>query len=280
MRDIVIENVESFYGSAWGMVLYKGNHFAVGDIAVRSVYAGTQLTASQAQDLTLPNLMPLACSVEQRDGANITSLSGNVRFEDVVGSDILGHKLCNNPTNNYGDLLGVCNDTECAMFEGDTMNGQHSTGSVSGSSSSGGDRVETAPIAVDPPSVPMVFTPIDGEGTFDGSSVADGFVAVHSACNFLEDGLQFILPYGSQEGRLLPVVCNEGNTILDPSLSFERYGEYFSSLYMYDEGIAGPDLDDFASWREWYLPFESAEQFIYGVSDVGLNVFVCIQYGT
>merc|ERR1719295_209743 len=101
------------------------------------------------------------------------------------------------------------------------------------------------------------------------TSVADGYVDVHTACNQLEDGVQYILPYGSSDDNydLLPVVCNDGNTILDPSLSFERYRQYFSSLYMYDEGIAGPELDDFSSWREWWLPLESSEQFIYGVSD-------------
>ncbi len=38
--------------------------------------------------------------------------------------------------------------------------------------------------------------------------------------------------------------CNNGNTILDATLSFERYSKYFSSLYMYDIGIAGPDLNE------------------------------------
>lgn len=276
MSDITIENVESYYGSAWGMVLYKGNQFAVGNIAVHSVHAGSQMTASQAQSLTLPNLMPLACSVEQRDGANITSLSGNTQFEDVVGSDIIGHKLCDNPTNNYGDLLGVCDESDCAMFDGDTMNGKgssfHSPAHSSYGSSSGGERVESAPIAVDPPSIPMVYTPGDDEMSLDDINVAEGFVAVHSACNLLEDGIHYILPYGSEDGHLLPVVCNDGNTILDPSLSFERYQSYFSSLYMYDEGIAGPELDDFASWREWFLPLESSEKYIYGVSDVCKNM--------
>merc|ERR1719361_2515740 len=156
------------------------------------------MTASQAQSLTLPNLMPLACSVERRDGANITSLSGNALFEDVVGSDILGHKLCNNPTNNYGDLLGVCDDSDCSMFEGDTMNGQStSSGSNSGSksgsnsgSNSGGDREESAPIAVGPPSIPMIYT-MDNHHSNTTTTVADGYVVVHTACNLLEDGVQY-----------------------------------------------------------------------------------------
>eukprot|EP01084_Bolivina_argentea_P134567 237340_1 len=53
-----------------------------------------------------------------------------------------------------------------------------------------------------------------------------GDVSVSSACNKLEDGLQYILPYGLYDEELyplLPVICSAGATILNPSLSFERY---------------------------------------------------------
>ena len=268
MIDITIENIESYYGSAWGMVLYKGNEFGLSNINVKSIYAGTQLTAKEAQSLTLPNNMPLACSVELRDEAIVTSISDGFDdddFSDIIGTDVIGHKLCNNPTNNYGDLLGICDDESCHMYDGDTM-----TGVAEGSgTSTGGDRVETAPVAVDPPKDPLIYDG-DDDIQFIDITIPDGNIGIKSACNNLDDGLQYILPYGTFNENtqpLLPVMCNDGNTILDPSLSFERYSNYFTSLYMYDIGIAGPDLDDFHSWREWYLPFESSENFIYGVSD-------------
>lgn len=100
-------------------------------------------------------------------------------------------------------------------------------------------------------------------------------LSIYSACNTLQDGLQYILPYGDFEldfHPLLPVTCSNGNTILNPSLSFQTYQYYFSSLYMYDIGIAGPNLDDFSNWRQWYLPQLSEEdklntlQLQYGIS--------------
>ena len=97
--------------------------------------------------------------------------------------------------------------------------------------------------------------------------------SVPSACNDLSDGIQYILPYGlyaRNDYPLLPVRCNNGDTILDPSLSFQTYQKYFSSLYMYDVGIGGPSLDDFATWRQWFLPFENRDikaVFQYGVAE-------------
>eukprot|EP00485_Elphidium_margaritaceum_P008249 CAMPEP_0202688380 /NCGR_PEP_ID=MMETSP1385-20130828/3905_1 /ASSEMBLY_ACC=CAM_ASM_000861 /TAXON_ID=933848 /ORGANISM="Elphidium margaritaceum" /LENGTH=1949 /DNA_ID=CAMNT_0049343345 /DNA_START=200 /DNA_END=6049 /DNA_ORIENTATION=+ len=101
----------------------------------------------------------------------------------------------------------------------------------------------------------------------------DDLVVVPSACNNMADGLQYILPYGlyaTSDYPLLPVMCSNGDTILDPSLSFETYEKYFSSLYMYDVGIGGPALEDFATWRTWFLPFENRDikaVFEYGVSE-------------
>eukprot|EP01084_Bolivina_argentea_P286092 490717_1 len=103
-------------------------------------------------------------------------------------------------------------------------------------------------------------------------------ISIYTACNTLPNGLQYILPYGdfsSTTHPLLPVTCSNGNTILDPSLSFTTYTYYFSSLYMYDIGIAGPDLNDFSTWREWYLPDINDENdnnqnkdiYMYGISD-------------
>jgi len=270
MQNIQIENIESYTGSAWGMVLYKGNNFGLSNIEVKSIYAGTQITVERAQALTLPNNMPLACSVELRDEAVVYSLlspdDDTPEFADIVGYDVIGHKLCDNPTNNYGTLLGMCDVSACQMYPGDTLDGV-AVGSSSGGSSTGGNRVETAPIAVDPPTDPLVYSP---DMSYEDVSIPDGKVGVKSACNYLDDGLQYVLPYGTfdeESAPLLPVMCSQGNTILDASLSFERYSQYFTSLYMYDVGIAGPTLDDFSTWRQWYLPLESSDDFLYGVAD-------------
>eukprot|EP01084_Bolivina_argentea_P307311 531140_1 len=136
------------------------------------------------------------------------------------------------------------------------------------SQNTGGHRVETAPVAVEAPT--LLLDTSDDTFEFVDVFIPDGSIGISSACNYLEDGVQYILPYGDFDENsrpLLPVVCNGGNTILDPTLSFSRYSAYFSSLYMYDVGIAGPVIDDFATWRSWYLPYESSEDFRYGVSD-------------
>ena len=120
----------------------------------------------EAQALLLPNNIPLACSVELRDGAIVTNEDD---FTDIIGLDVIGHKLYNNPTNNYGDLLGVCDFEFCHMYSGDTMSGKSAvtvppptdpptddTGADEGDNT-GGDRIETAPVAVDPPILPLAY---------------------------------------------------------------------------------------------------------------------------
>jgi len=102
-------------------------------------------------------------------------------------------------------------------------------------------------------------------------------VEVASACRdgleLTPDGVAYILPYGIYDADtfpLLPVRCDGDATILDASLSFERYQKYFSSLYLYDTAIAGPALDDFVSWREWFLPVENRDVkqvFAFGTSE-------------
>eukprot|EP01083_Nonionella_stella_P280712 954966_1 len=165
--------------------------------------------------------MPLACSVELRDDANVTSVNDN-EFNDIIGIDIIGHKLCNNPTNKYGDVLGICDIENCHMYDGDTMDGkplttepattepattepaiEESQSSGSGGNNEGGGRIETAPVAVDPPSDPLIYIP---ENEYIDVDIPSGSIGVGSSCNNLENGLQYILPYGIFDEDLYPLL--------------------------------------------------------------------------
>ena len=76
---------------------------------------------------------------------------------------------------------------------------------------------------------------------------------IHTACNFETNGIKYIKPY-DDSNDLLPVYCNNGWTILNPALNYEQYQLFFSSMYKYDQTFVGPALEDFKTWREWYLP--------------------------
>merc|ERR1712154_525319 len=64
LQDVTVRNVESWHGSAIGIAVYKGSTAEFGgSIAVDNIAAGTKMSDSQSQQLTLPNTAPFVCSV-------------------------------------------------------------------------------------------------------------------------------------------------------------------------------------------------------------------------
>ena len=57
-------------------------------------------------------------------------------------------------------------------------------------------------------------------------------VSISSSCNDKEvDGLYYIKP--TDHGAVIPVICNNGYTMLDASLNFDQVSTYFTSVYRY-----------------------------------------------
>ena len=64
LHDVIVRNVESWHGSAIGIAVYKGSNAEFGgSIAVDNISAGTKMSDSQSEQLTLPNSPPFVCSV-------------------------------------------------------------------------------------------------------------------------------------------------------------------------------------------------------------------------
>ncbi len=52
-------------------------------------------------------------------------------------------------------------------------------------------------------------------------------ITIHSSCNTLIDGLHYIKPL--ENNNIIPVICSNGYTMIDPSLNFESITPYLSS---------------------------------------------------
>ncbi len=102
------------------------------------------------------------------------------------------------------------------MYAGDTMSGKDAvtvpptdllteayTDDEDSGDNTGGDRVETAPIAVNPPALPLTYDNTDSNG-FADIDVPLESIGITSACNYLSDGIQYILPYGYYNADTAP----------------------------------------------------------------------------
>ncbi len=68
IKNIHIQNIESYNGEANGMTIYKESYITLENINVDYIYAGTQLNDEQINELSDgPNLIPRACGVDIRD---------------------------------------------------------------------------------------------------------------------------------------------------------------------------------------------------------------------
>eukprot|EP01084_Bolivina_argentea_P276315 471466_1 len=99
-------------------------------------------------------------------------------------------------------------------------------------------------------------------------------VQLHSSCNDLDDGLRYILP--KETGNVIPVICNNGYTIIDISLNQDVISTYFSSFdnkysqptdthMMTNDGndfmIYGTECGDLSSWRSFWTPADKDTLF-------------------
>ena len=90
--------------------------------------------------------------------------------------------------------------------------------------------------------------------------------ALHSSCLDLKDGQHYLQPLTDEEFHSVhashdestsaPIVhakCDFGYTIIDPSFDSD-WQSYFSSIHQWQVNTIGPDLDDHASWSDWFFP--------------------------
>ena len=93
----------------------------------------------------------------------------------------------------------------------------------------------------------------------------DIYVEVASSCNKKEEnGLYYIKP--TRQGKVIPVICNNGYTMLDASLDYDSLKSYFTSMYQYgdaDKTIYGTDCGDSNGWRDWFIPANDNTKFTY-----------------
>ena len=85
--NVNIDNVESYYGEANGMTIYKGCDIEIDNIQVDNIHAGSQLTDEQVETLNTPNLVPRACGVDIRPDtiANVDENIGIINGENIIG---------------------------------------------------------------------------------------------------------------------------------------------------------------------------------------------------
>ena len=88
-------------------------------------------------------------------------------------------------------------------------------------------------------------------------------IEISSSCNDKEvDGLYYIKP--THQGEVIPVICNNGYTMIDASLNFDSIASYLTSLYRYgndDKAMYGTDCADNGGWRDWWTPANDLTKF-------------------
>ena len=92
----------------------------------------------------------------------------------------------------------------------------------------------------------------------------DVTVSIASSCNphTNKNGLYYIKP--TSTGEIIPVICNNGYTMLDASLNLTQLSTYFTSFYRYGsdvQTIYGTDCSDVSGWRDWFIPANENTKF-------------------
>eukprot|EP01083_Nonionella_stella_P216978 779289_1 len=107
-EDIVVENVNSLYGSSWAIVIYKQSNIELkGLIQMNGIYAGSQMTDTQVQSLTLPNVTPKACSLEVSTDANVIWSDNGIVRHTVIGYDVCNEDVTTEPSTTSSVALFV-----------------------------------------------------------------------------------------------------------------------------------------------------------------------------
>ena len=92
----------------------------------------------------------------------------------------------------------------------------------------------------------------------------DKLVTIYSSCNEIEkNGLYYIKPM--KEAGILPVICNNGYTMIDGSLDMDinilpQFLNSWDQGQWQDGGIIS-NLDDLSTFREWWLPADENTKF-------------------
>ena len=88
-------------------------------------------------------------------------------------------------------------------------------------------------------------------------------VSISSSCNTkTKNGLYYIKPI--IDGEIIPVICNNGYTMIDASLNLDSYSGYFTSLYRYGDDrrpMYGTDCSDSSGWRDWFIAANENTKF-------------------
>mmetsp|Transcript_39963 Transcript_39963/g.63972 ORF Transcript_39963/g.63972 Transcript_39963/m.63972 type:complete len:993 (+) Transcript_39963:182-3160(+) len=98
------------------------------------------------------------------------------------------------------------------------------------------------------------------QDTLSADDYAVDAALLPSACNDLEDGYHWIRPLvdANDEYPNIYVLCNNGYTILDPSLfdffNYHHVKALFTSYSDVTDFVASSSLNDHVTWREWFLP--------------------------
>jgi len=95
LRNIAIDNLETFYGFATGIALFKDSKDVQfeEDIRISNVNAGSMLevTDLRPEEGYLPNKIPIGCSIYNNEYNTEYTLDDNVQ---ISASDISGYLLC------------------------------------------------------------------------------------------------------------------------------------------------------------------------------------------
>jgi len=97
--NVNVENVESYYGEANAVTIYKQCTLDLANIRVDAIHAGTKFAADPLllDALQLPNLVPRACGVDIRfadDGQDGIVLNVDADVGLITGDDITGPQTC------------------------------------------------------------------------------------------------------------------------------------------------------------------------------------------
>eukprot|EP01083_Nonionella_stella_P034161 93529_1 len=115
IKNIKIEKLDSHYGSANAIALYKGTTASLaGYIDVNHVVAGSKLTKDEAMDLVLPNPVPFVCSIfigPNSDADAMPELTPTIDLAPTLSTsatNIYGYDYCDD-VSRVGSLPQVLN---------------------------------------------------------------------------------------------------------------------------------------------------------------------------
>ena len=112
LNNVTIRDVETYYGFATGVALFKGSSVEFGEnIVVDEVVAGSQMEVGdlRPEQGFLPNKIPMACSVFDNHYDTEYVVTGA-----VTASNVEGYLLCSE-----GAMIGECDPLSCTALYGE-----------------------------------------------------------------------------------------------------------------------------------------------------------------